>query len=609
MEPHPQAASGEIGRVRQAQAKPRHWMAVVRLALGAVPLAAVQAAFWLSIGKRMRGWNLMNLSAACHPEYYARWIESAEPGIVLDYCGLCPTSAPLARIACLILAEGEHEREAALGSVASLRAAISPACPIWTNLAGLSGTRTIGDQGLTALAAALDAMAAHHPVDWLLPIRAGDLISPALGQALGPALGRATPGTLIYWDEDNLVDGRRQDPWLKPEWDELLFMARDGLCGAALLPLEPMRGVVRGMPETALRPADFSRLVMALLTGPGAPPKLHIPLILSHRHDGRAFQTSEQRRDQIELTVPGLAAALNADPADQCPAIGGFLPVSQADPAHWPKVSIVIPTRDRPELLEACMAGLRRLNYPGAVEILVVDNDSCEDTTLALFAQYQRDGVARVVHHPGAFNFAAMINHAARVATGECLCLLNNDVEALDGVWLSRMVVFAVRPEIGAVGCQLLYPDGTIQHAGVTIGIGGAAGHIQKGARPGPGLFASWHQLTRKVAAVTAACLVVESQKFSAAGGMDETAFAVDFNDVDFCQKLAARGLSNVYVAQAVLVHHESKSRAAATSAAESARFTRELETLRSRWRTATRQDPMHSPLFLKTAERCLLAF
>lgn len=605
MLPHPQSASGQAGRIWQEQAKLRHWLVVLKLALGAAPLQALQAMVWLIIGKRMRGWNLLNLAAAAHPDYYLRWIEHAEPQIIQNYCNLSGARAPLARVGCLILADGEHERGAAQRSLASLRAALGPAGPIWSNLPDLSAVLPVGGQGFEGLAAALAAMARQHPVDWLLPIRAGDLVNSVLGSALGPALNRATADTLVYWDEDSLIGGKRHDPWLKPEWDELVFLARDGLCGAGLLPLEPLRSAAAAaaMQDATLRPEDLSRLVMALVAEPALPPKLHIPLVLAHRQAGRAFQTAAQRHALIGLARPDLAAVPGGDPAFPFVAIG------QADPARWPKVSIIIPTRDRPELLEACMAGLRRLEYPGAIEILVVDNDSCEEQTLALFGQYRRDGIARILRHPGAFNFAAMINQAARVANGECLCLLNNDVEALDGVWLSRMVAFAVRPEFGAIGCQLLYPDRTIQHAGVTIGIGGAAGHIQKGARPGAGLFASWHQLTRQVAAVTAACLVVETQKFSAVGGMDEAAFPVDFNDVDFCQKLAAQGLSNVYVAQARLVHHESKSRGAANTAAESPRFACELQTLRSRWGTATRTDPMHSPLFLKSAERCLLVF
>jgi GT2 family glycosyltransferase len=189
------------------------------------------------------------------------------------------------------------------------------------------------------------------------------------------------------------------------------------------------------------------------------------------------------------------------------------------------------------------------------------------------------------------------------------VCLLNNDVEITSPDWLRPMAALAVREDIGAVGARLLYSDGAIQHAGVALGIGDAAGHVDKGARPLPGEFAPWHGESRTVSAVTAACLLVDRAKFIEVGGMDEETFAVDFNDVDLCLKLAARSWRTAYCAQATLIHHESRSRGKTHHGADLARFEQELSALRARWRTDAIVDPHHSPLFRRQSERCLLAF
>jgi GT2 family glycosyltransferase len=145
---------------------------------------------------------------------------------------------------------------------------------------------------------------------------------------------------------------------------------------------------------------------------------------------------------------------------------------------------------------------------------------------------------------------------------GDYLCLLNNDIEITDENWLSAMVRQAVRPGVGAVGAKLLYPDGTIQHAGVVIGLGQAAGHAHRFQKDSdPGYFLRAH-VPHRVSAVTGACLLVGKEQFWEVGGLDESGFAVAFNDVDLCMKLQAAGYHNIYEPRATLIHHESKSRA-----------------------------------------------
>ena len=155
---------------------------------------------------------------------------------------------------------------------------------------------------------------------------------------------------------------------------------------------------------------------------------------------------------------------------------------------------------------------------------------------------------------------------------------------------------YALRDEIGAVGAKLLYEDGTIQHAGVVVGIGDAAGHAHRDL-PGndPGYFRQPH-VAQFVSAVTAACLVVKKEKFDQVGGLDEAELAVAFNDVDFCLKLEKAGWRNVYVPHAVLLHHESRSRGRDAAPANIDRYRRELNVLQERWQTKTYADPLHNP-------------
>lgn len=507
---------------------PRAWPTVLRLALMARPDLALNGILSLVRGQRVRAWNRLCLAAAEHPAYYAAWLEAVEPTI------LPPATTVEPGLVGAVLLGGDSA-----ATRASLVESFGPDMPIFD---------------------ASGPLPAGRPA-WLLPIHAGDLVSPALGTILTARLTDCA-ASLVYWDEDRLTSSGRSAPWIKPDWDPLLFRAHDGLLGSCVVRSDAVgKGPVEDWPALLL---DVAEAVVA---------PLHLSLILTHRRRARA------------ASVPAAAVAP---------------PVS---------VSVIIPTRDHADLLETCLAGLSRTRFPGTHEIIIVDNDSREPHTHALFDRLEATGEAWVLAQPGPFNFAALTNAGVATARGDLVCLLNNDIEIVSPDWLEQMVALAVREDIGAVGARLLYPDGAIQHAGVGLGIGGAAGHVEKGARPRLGKFAPWHGETRTVSAVTAACLLVARTKFVDVGGMDERAFSIDFNDVDLCLKLAARDWRTVYCAQATLIHHESRSRGTMRQGADLQRFDRELSALRSRWNTVSAVDPHHSPLFRRQSERCLLAF
>jgi GT2 family glycosyltransferase len=219
------------------------------------------------------------------------------------------------------------------------------------------------------------------------------------------------------------------------------------------------------------------------------------------------------------------------------------------------KVSVVIPTRDKPEVLEKCVKSVIELTKHTEIEILIVNNQSVEPATLSLFESFKAKGV-NVLNYPKVFNFSAMCNLAASQATGDYLCFLNNDTEVIDPNWLSNMVEHASQPEVGVVGAILTYLDGKIQHMGVALNFGGIAFHPHRGSSKASNVPDSCFQ----VSAVTFACALISSAKFALLGGLDEN-FPSGFNDVDFGIRSAERNFTNVVCTKAHLIHAESLSR------------------------------------------------
>jgi GT2 family glycosyltransferase len=238
-------------------------------------------------------------------------------------------------------------------------------------------------------------------------------------------------------------------------------------------------------------------------------------------------------------------------------------------------------------------------DYP-ALDVTVVDNDSDDPETLALFAELAKDARVRVVPYPGAFNFAAINNFAAGRTDGAILAFLNNDIEVTRADWLGEMVSRALQPDVGAVGAKLYYPDGRIQHAGIVTGLGPdrIAGYPYWHApHNSMGSFGDL-LLAREVSAVTGACLVVRRSVFLEVGGLDQANLAVSYNDVDFCLRLRERGYRNIITPFAEIVHWESASRGADDMPENRERSRREIAHMRHRWADVLQRDPYFNPNF-----------
>ena len=573
----------------------------ILIAFKASPRAAL-AALWASVrGLRVRARNIILAAAHQNPEYYPLWTSAIEPGKVDAYCQASAHVEKMPPIVALVFRSTNGSMKDAARTVASIRTAFGGAATIYCDTDGEGVRLNCVDLPKGNLGDLLDTPPLSDPDAWLLPMIAGDEIAPHACKAITRALACSNSSAILYWDEDRLDDRRRFDPWLKPDWDELLFLGREILTGAALFKASALLGANCSHRKMPITPQAISQSVISLVSRAGANPAFHIPLILSHRKAGSIFSTAAERRAAIE--------AVWQEPIELAEIAGmpGTLRPRFMAGASLPKVSILIPTRNRHDLLRVCMAGISRLEYSGEMELIVIDNESDDPATLDYLAQLEREGIV-VIRHPGPFNFSAMNNRAAEAATGEMLCLLNNDVEMHDGVWLQAMVRHAMRPGVGAVGALLQYPDGTVQHAGVTVGTGGAAGHVYRGTPVADAGHRDMHRLTRYVAAVTAACLAVRRASFLEVGGLDESALKVAFNDVDFCLKLLEKGYRNILAGEAHLTHHESKSRGSDFSNDNFSRYLNELAHLQERWGTKEFVDPHHHPLAMRSSEKFVLA-
>jgi GT2 family glycosyltransferase len=400
---------------------------------------------------------------------------------------------------------------------------------------------------------------------WLCVVRAGDRLAPNALEIYARAAALSPDSRVIYADDDLIDGGRRKAPHFKCSWNPELFEHHDFVCGSAII--RATSDAITRLPGANWAKTLTDRAIMH------ARP-VHVPAVLHHRM---------------------------IRPQPLVPATSEPMPLGT-----MPMVSVIVPTRNQLALLRTCIEGVRRTAYP-RLELIIVDNGSDDPETQFYLEELGKQDV-NVIKIPGPFNFSSLNNAAVRRARGELLCFLNNDVEIIEPSWLSALVPQAIRADIGAVGGRLLYPDGSVQHAGVITGVGGGAAHAHRFLRDeDPGYFMR-DRLPQRVSAVTAACLVVAREKFLAVDGFNERDFPVAFNDVDLCLKLNSRGWQSFYEPRAVLVHHESKSRGNDRSKENRQRFAAELDQLKLKWGTDRLRDPYHHPQLSSFCEQFQIA-
>ncbi len=519
--------------------------------------AYLTAAKWWVRRKRVRARGQLAPLLSQSPKAYRLWaLRQSREGAA---CGPGEAVPPIIALVDTASCHAPGARAARKALDATLRSLADEGIPAWP-------ITTDRVRELAAACAAIDWTAGP----WLMPVVAGDRIAPGTANAYRIALrDRAASGPLpgVLYADDDLLDRRRRrtSPHFKPCWNGELFRHHDYLTGACIL-----RADADDMPVAAKR-SDWAQQLVA--QGLERGPAVHVRRMLHHRN---------------ERIAPRIPAA---------PAIAA---------ADLPPVTVIVPTRNHLALLRTCLDGLDATDYPD-FDVIVVDNDSDDPDTLAYLAQLDPSR-HRVMRHSGPFNFSTINNRAAAVARGQLLCLLNNDIEVMSPNWLAIMAIQAMRDDVGAVGARLLYPDGRIQHAGVVIGVGNAAGHAHRFVQKDEEGYFQRHALPQFCSAVTAACLVVQRARFEAVHGLDERNFAVAFNDVDLCLRLNQRGWQSLYEPRATLIHHESVSRGLDRDPVGAARFAGELAALQRIWKTDQIVDPWHHPQLSRAAERFAIA-
>ena len=409
-------------------------------------------------------------------------------------------------------------------------------------------------------------------------------------------LNRHPDADLVYSDEDKIDQhGRRFAPYFKSDWNPELFYGQNmishlGVYRRAIV--ERVGGFREGFEGS--QDYDLALRVIEQTT----PDRIrHIPHILYHWRAirgsvalavGEKLYAHDAARRAIQDHFDRTGVRARCEPAPRLPS---HHRVRYPLPEDRPHVTIVIPTRDRVDMLARCVDSITSRSTYAPYDIVIVDNGSSLPESRAYFERAQRDARISVLRVDEPFNFSRLNNLAVARAQGTLLCFLNNDMEVISPQWLEEMVGLAIQDDIGAVGAMLYHPDDTIQHAGVILGLGGLAAHAHRNLPRGQAGYFGRATLTQALSAVSAACLMVRKTAFERVGGFDE-ALAVAYNDVDFCLRLRQCGLRNVWTPFAELYHFESASRGADTSGTARERLLVEAEVMRARWNGALHADP-----------------
>ena len=425
-----------------------------------------------------------------------------------------------------------------------------------------------------------------------------------------------TGAKALYSDEDKIqADGVLSEPHLKPDWNHRLLLSNNYVCHFLVVERETLMketlmkgtlmrtGANAGPLDAAYDGAQDHDLVLRLAELLPAGAIRHVPEILYHwrksanstalRQDTKGYAADAgQRAVTAHLArrgLPGRAAAQNGTTRY---AVEWFF-------KEAPSISILIPFRDQADITKACVGAiLGTTRYPH-YEVVLVDNWSTHEETRTYCQALRNEPRVRQVRIEEEFNYSRINNLAAATCQSDYLLFLNNDVVIKQADWLDRLVAEALAdPTVGGVGAKLLYPNGTVQHAGVVLGVGGIADHAFRGLQVDHPGYAARAVSAQQISAVTAACLLCRASAFREVRGFDEDKLKIVFNDVDLCLRLGQAGWKIIYTPSVVAEHHESLSRGSDLVPDQQDRFYAENETMRERWGALIADDPFYSPHF-----------
>jgi O-antigen biosynthesis protein len=385
---------------------------------------------------------------------------------------------------------------------------------------------------------------------------------------LGTELAVNPDTEVIYFDEEYFDTQRRAwTPIFKPAWNPELFRTHDFIGPNVVIRRELLNRVLAGKGRKQRSVQQIISAASELVPGKTI---RHLPSVLARYRACPAWRAETAR-----------AAATAQAPMDT-----------------EPHVSLIIPTYNRPELLKKCIESILHKTSYRNFDIQLVDNRSNDPGAIDYLRALGTHPRVTLRQYQQPFNFAAINNFAVGSTDAPIIALLNNDVEVISPGWLKEMVRHAARPDVGAVGAMLYYPDDTIQHAGVVLGIGGIAAHAFVKQPRGSGGYLDYCHHARAVSAVTAACLVMRREVYAEVGGMEEN-LPNDFNDVDLCLKMLARGYRIIWTPLAELYHHESATRKSVNGKNfEPSVFSASCEFMRRQWADQLENDPSYHPAF-----------
>ncbi len=437
--------------------------------------------------------------------------------------------------------------------------------------------------------------------DFITLVDHDDLIDPDALFFVANEIRQNPESMIIYTDEDKItVTGDRYGPYFKCDWNRLLICTNNYACHLATYRTDLVRKV--GGFRLGYEGSQDHDLLLRCSEHAMDHQIRHIPKVLyswraspgSVAHDGGAkpYAWDTGQRAVADHLQRFTGQYIKVEKAEGMFTYRPDWPIQ-----GFPLVSIIIPTRDKLDILRVTVESVLQKTTYTNFEIIIIDNGSVEQPTLDwLIAVQSKDARIRVIRDDRPFNYSALNNAAVAVSRGEYILLLNNDMEVISSNWLSEMLSLAQRNRAGCIGAKLFYPNGTVQHAGLIVGLAGVAGHSHyRTSRNNIGYYGRlifYHSL----AAVSGACLLVSRKIYDHVGGLNETDLAIAYNDVDFCLKVAEAGYQNAWTPFAELFHHESASRGHEDTPEKKARFQKEAEYMIARWKTDTFQDPAYNP-------------
>ena len=444
-----------------------------------------------------------------------------------------------------------------------------------------------------ALATAIDCRLAESRADWISFLACGTRLAPEALLCIGDYLALHPDWRLIYSDEDTLAaDGTGEAPQFKPDFNLELLRATDYLGGVFV-----ERAALCAAGGYARCPGgETYDLALRLVDHAGEAAIGHIPEVLQRRPVS-ARTSAEDDAARQALAAHFARRGIDAE------ILPGLIDGQSRRPVYRhttrPLVSIIVPTRNRLDLLAPCVESLfANTAYPNW-ELIIVDNGNPEPATTHYFAELRaaQPQRVRIMAQPGDFDFARLNNHAAELAHGDYLLLLNDDTQCIHDDWLDALLAHAQRPEVGIVGARLLFPDSLkVQHAGVVLGMSGSAGHVFSNLDHDAPAYLGRAQLDQEYSAVTGACLLIRRQLYRELDGLDGATFKISYNDIDLCLKVRQRGLKIIYTPHATLLHHGSASQKGTPLTSEkSALFQQETAAFLTRWRHWLQADPAWS--------------